>query len=142
MGPKLGEGSLPRGHLHHVPSLCHQCYFCGLQRAGRAYRGRHPEVPRERGSSEVEHETRVHPTSRASKFFFKKDDALDNEITKETTFGATIWKDIERRQLEETKKGKMEEEMSVMQAQIQELKEMQIDTNNAIADIKSILLKK
>ena len=51
-------------------------------------------------------------------------------------------KKMERRQLEETKKGKMEEEMSVMQAQIQELKEMQIDTNNAIADIKSILLKK
>ena len=37
---------------------------------------------------------------------------------------------------------KMEEEISVMQAQIKELKEMQIDTNNAIADIKSILLKK
>ena len=71
-----------------------------------------------------------------------KDEALDNKITKETKFGATIWKKIERRQLEETKKGKMEEEMSVMQAQIKELKEMQIDTNNAIADIKSILLKK
>ena len=71
-----------------------------------------------------------------------KDEALDNKITKETKFGATIWKKIERRQLEETKKGKMEEEMNVMQAQIKELKEMQIDTNNAIADIKSILLKK
>ena len=32
--------------------------------------------------------------------------------------------------------------MSVMQAQIKELKEMQIGTNNAIAEIKSILLKK
>ena len=74
--------------------------------------------------------------------FFKKDKPLDNKITKETTFGATIWKKIERRQLEETKKGKMEEEISVMHAQIKELKEMQIDTNNAIADIKSILLKK
>ena len=27
--------------------------------------------------------------------FFKKDDALDNKITKETTFGATIWMKIE-----------------------------------------------
>ena len=46
--------------------------------------------------------------------FFKKDDALDNKITKETTFGATIWKKIERRQLEETKREKMGEEMSLM----------------------------
>ena len=78
----------------------------------------------------------------------KKKKTLNNKITKETSFGAMIWKEIEKRQTERRNTGKIEEELSTMHARIQELKEIQqskmnelkemlINTNNLIAEIKS-----
>ena len=63
---------------------------------------------------------------------------LDTKISKETSFGAMIWKEIEKRQVESRKKGKVEKELSEMQEKMKELKMMLVDTNKFI---KSALQK-
>ena len=68
----------------------------------------------------------------------KKKNPLDTTISKETTFGAMIWKEIEKRQVESRKKGKVEKELSEMQEKMKELKMMLVDTNKFI---KSALQK-
>ena len=60
----------------------------------------------------------------------KKD--LDTTISKENYFGAMIWKEIEKRQVESRKKGKMEKDLSKVQEEMKELKSMIVDTNKFI----------
>ena len=60
----------------------------------------------------------------------KKD--LDTKISKENCFGAMIWKQIEKRQVESRKKGKVEKDLSEMQEKMKELKAMLVDTNKFI----------
>ena len=76
----------------------------------------------------------------------KKKRPLDTTISKKTQFGAMIWNEIEKRHLEYTKKGKLEDEMNRMQSEMNEmksknneLKEMLVNTNTMIADIKRSL---
>ena len=67
-----------------------------------------------------------------------KKEGLDDTVTKETTFGAQIWKEIQKRQVENKKKGKMEKEISKMQKEMKEMKEVLSDTNKLV---KSALQK-
>ena len=67
-------------------------------------------------------------------------------ITKNTPYEAKIFKEIEKRQMEIRKEGKMEVELKKLQAKmehqqskIKELKEMHVHTNNLMADIKASL---
>ena len=69
----------------------------------------------------------------------KKKDPLNNIIAKRTSFEDMIWKEIEKREMKSRKKGKIEEEMNKMQSKIKELKEMNINTNKLVAEIKSSL---
>ena len=69
----------------------------------------------------------------------KKKDPLNNIIAKKTSFEDMIWKEIEKREMKSRKKGKIEEEMNKMQSKIKELKEMNINTNKLVAEIKSSL---
>ena len=63
----------------------------------------------------------------------KNKNPLNNTISKRTPFEAMIWKEIEKRQMESRSKGKMEEEMNKMQSKINELKEMNSNTNKLVA---------
>ena len=45
-------------------------------------------------------------------------------------------KEFEKREMKCRKKGKMEEEMNKMQSKIKELKEMNINTNKLVAEVK------
>ena len=62
----------------------------------------------------------------------KEKKPLDTTISKETSFGSEIWKEIEKRQVERRKKGKVERELSEMQEKMKELKVMLVDTNKLI----------
>ena len=62
----------------------------------------------------------------------KEKKPLDTSISKETSFGSEIWKEIEKRQVERRKKGKVERELSEMQEKMKELKMMLVDTNKLI----------
>ena len=68
----------------------------------------------------------------------RQKDPLNNIITKRTQFGMLIWKEIEKRQVESRKKGKVEKELSEVQEKMKELKVMLVDTNKFI---KSALQK-
>ena len=63
---------------------------------------------------------------------------LDTTISKKTSFEAMIWKEIEKRQVESRKKGKVEKELSEVQEKMKELKVMLVETNKFI---KSALQK-
>ena len=65
-------------------------------------------------------------------FIAKERKPLDTTISKETSFGSEIWKEIEKRQVEWRKKGKVERELSEMQEKMKELKVMLVDTNKLI----------
>ena len=65
-------------------------------------------------------------------YWRNKKEGLDETVTKETTFGAQIWKEIQKRQVENKKKGKMEKEMSKMQKEIKKLEVMLVETNKLI----------
>ena len=68
-----------------------------------------------------------------------KGEGLDDTVnTKKTNFGAQIWKEIQKRQVENKKKGKMEKEISKMQKEMKKMKEMLSDTNKLV---KSALQK-
>ena len=69
----------------------------------------------------------------------KKKDALNNKISKKNSFETMIWKEIENREMKSRKKGKLEEEMNKMQSKIKELKEMNINTNKLVLELKSSL---
>ena len=71
-------------------------------------------------------------------YWRNKKEGLDDTVTKETTFGAQIWKEIQKRQVENKKKGKMEKEISKMQKEMKEMKEVLSDTNKLV---KSALQK-
>ena len=62
----------------------------------------------------------------------KKKDPMNNIISKKTSFEAMIWKEIEKRQVESRKKGKVEKELSEVQEKMKELKVMLVDTNKFI----------
>ena len=62
----------------------------------------------------------------------KEKEPLNTTISKETSFGAVIWKEIEKRRVESRKKGKVERELSEMQEKMKELKVMLVDTNKLI----------
>ena len=62
----------------------------------------------------------------------KEKEPLNKTISKETSFGAVIWKEIEKRRVESRKKGKVERELSEMQEKMKELKLMLVDTNKLI----------
>lgn len=62
----------------------------------------------------------------------KEKKPLDTTISKDTSFGSEIWKEIEKRQVERRKKGKVERELSEMQEKMKELKVMLVDTNKLI----------
>ena len=66
----------------------------------------------------------------------KKKDPMNNTISKKTCFETMIWKEIEKREMKCRKKGKMEEEMNKMQSKIKELKEMNINTNKLVAEVR------
>ena len=79
-------------------------------------------------------------------WFCKKTESSFNTITKNTPYEAKIFKEIEKRQMEIRKEGKMGVELKKLQAKmehqqskIKELKEMHVHTNNLMADIKSSL---
>ena len=65
-------------------------------------------------------------------FIAKERKPLDTMISKDTSFGSEIWKEIEKRQVERRKKGKVERELSEMQEKMKELKVMLVDTNKLI----------
>ena len=65
----------------------------------------------------------------------KKKAPLDNTISKETSFEAMIWKEIEKREMKSRKKGKIDDELSKTQSKIKELKEMNSNTNKLVADL-------
>ena len=82
----------------------------------------------------------------ALSWFCKKTESSFNTITKNTPYEAKIFKEIEKRQMEIRKEGKMEVELKKLQAKmehqqskIKELKEMHVHTNNLMADIKASL---
>ena len=62
----------------------------------------------------------------------KEKKPLDTTISKDTSFGSEIWKEIEKRQVESRKKGRVEKELSEMQEKMKELKVMLVDTNKLI----------
>ena len=65
-------------------------------------------------------------------YWRNKEEGLDDTVTKETTFGAQIWKEIQKRQVENKKKGKMDKEISKMQKEMKKLKVMLVETNKLI----------
>ena len=65
-------------------------------------------------------------------YWRNKKEGLDDTVTKETTFGAQIWKEIQKRQVENKKKGKMDKDISKMQKEIKKLKVMLVETNKLI----------
>ena len=65
-------------------------------------------------------------------YWRNKEEELDHTVTKETAFGAQICKEIQKRQVENKKKGKMEKEMSKMQKEMKKLKLMLSDNNKLI----------
>ena len=71
----------------------------------------------------------------------KKKGDLDQTVTKQTAFGAKIWREVEKRKAKGRKIVKLEEELSKTQSKIKELKEMNTNMNNLIADNKMVLIE-